>query len=73
MTLKQLYKKISPQELKIGKEPFVVLSMDNWYEIEDMLWQSSAEVQKDIAEARREIKEGKYITFDELKKELNLK
>lgn len=73
MTLKQLHKKLNPQEFKIGSEPFVALSLEKWYELEDMLLMNDPKIQKELAEAKKEIEEGKGIPYRELRKDLGLK
>ena len=73
MTLKQLHKKIQPRDLKIGNEPFVVIPLDKWYDIEDMLMMSNPKFQQDLSEAEKEIKAGKFVSLEEYHKKRKTK
>lgn len=57
-----------------GKPTMVLLSSDEFDSImETMEILSDPELLNDIKEAEKEIADGKYVTWDELKKELNYK
>ena len=63
--------KIKPQ--KIGKEPVVILSLEDFEKMrEDLEMHESKILPAKISKARKEADEGKILTFDEVKKKLKL-
>ncbi len=59
---------------KIGKMPVVILPLDYFERMkEDLEMYESKAFRKNIAKARAEVKKGKFLTFDEVKKKLRLK
>jgi len=62
--------------IKISKEPFVILPLKKWKEMEELLEDleifRSKNLAKEIEKARKEIKKGKIISLEEVEKELNL-
>ena len=72
--VKQLLEKLSkvkPQ--KIGKLPVVILPLEDYERMkEDLEMLSSKTLARDIAKARRELRDGKGLTLAEVKKRLKL-
>lgn len=63
--------KIKPQ--KIGKMPVVVLPLEYFEQLkENMEMYHSKKLPKEIAKVRQEVKDGKFLSFDEVKKKLKL-
>lgn len=73
MTIKQLFKKTCPQEIELNKQPYVLLPLDIWYELEDMMLMANPKIQKELVEAEKEIKEGKFITLEDYHKQRKTK
>lgn len=70
-TLQTLYR-VKTQ--KIGKLPVVVLPLDYFEKMkEDLEMYQSRTLRKEIIKARTEVKKGKVLTFEEVKKKLKLK
>lgn len=63
--------KIKPQ--KIGKMPVVVLPLEYFEQLkENMEMYRSKKLPKEISKARQEVKDGKFLNFDDVKKKLKL-
>lgn len=63
--------KIKPQ--KIGKMPVVVLPLEYFEQLkENMEMYHSKRLPKEISKARQEVKDGKFLSFDDVKKKLKL-
>lgn len=61
--------KIKPQ--KIGKMPVVILPLEYFEQLkENIEMYRSKKLPKEIAKARQEVKNGKFLSFDEVKKKL---
>jgi|GEM_PF-1447018 len=57
----------------LQKEGIVVLPLEKWEKIkEDLEMLQSKKLAKEIRQARKEVKEGKVLTLEEVEKELNL-
>ena len=57
----------------LQKEGIVVLPLEKWEKIkEDLEMLQSKRLAKEIRQARKEVKEGKVLTLEEVEKELNL-
>lgn len=66
----------SVKQFVLGDKPVVVMPLEKWGEIEllleDLEMSRSKKLAKDIAKARKEYREGKFINLEELRKRLNL-
>lgn len=64
------------QKTKIGKEPVVVVSVEQWKKIEealeDLAMYLSKKLQHNIRKARSEVRKGRVLTFEEVQKKLGL-
>lgn len=64
------------QKTKIGKEPVVVVPVEQWKKIEDALedltMYLSKKLQRNIRRARSEVRKGQVLTFKEVQKKLGL-
>jgi PHD/YefM family antitoxin component YafN of YafNO toxin-antitoxin module len=68
---------LSPQKTKIGREPVVVLPIQEWEAIrdklEDLEMYNLAKLQKEITKARKEVKQGEVFTLKEVESALGVK
>lgn len=63
MTTQALFKKVDA-EIKRGKSPLVVLSLEEWRQIEDIISElSSPQLLKSVARARLDYKKGRAIPY----------
>lgn len=60
--------------IKIGQKPVVILPLEEYeWRQEDLEMLRSKKLPKRVAKARADIKAGKFVTLDEVKKNLNIK
>lgn len=57
--------KNQPQSIKINKQPYVLLPLDVWEDLEDQLLMNNPKIKKEVLQAEEEIKQGKVISFEE--------
>lgn len=71
MTVNTLLKKLSSQDTTIiGKDPVAILPLNLWEQIQDYLediaMTQSHGLKKEITKARREVKDGRVVKFEDL-------
>lgn len=74
MTAQQLLEQMSKvKEFKVGKTPVVVLPLDDYDAMREHVEMYESQIyRKEIAKAREEVKKGRVVPYEDLKRKLGL-